>query len=265
VPFRTLINPNRTFAKIAISVALSSTVLLSAAVHSANQSVPESASSKGAVSVVDVHSNKAPRTEAKLSPARKAANAEAAATLAQANTVVSQVWANTNVTPMTTVAASLANYPNLNIERVQRLTAETRKAASAASAASAAATAAAAAAAQQAAAAAAAAALAAADTPNGARALASNLAATTYGWGADQFQCLDHLWTKESGWSYSALNRGSGAAGIPQALPGSKMATAGADWSTNAATQIKWGLGYIARSYGSPCAAWAHSEASNWY
>ena len=208
MPFRTLINPNRSFAKIAISVALSSTVLLSAAIHSTNQSVPESASSKGAVSVVDVHSNKAPRVEAKLSPARKAANAEAAATLAQANTVVSQVWANTNVTPMTTVAASLANYPNLNIERVQRLTAETRKAASAASAASAAATAAAAAAAaaaaQQAAAAAAAAALAAANTPNGARALASNLAATTYGWGADQFQCLDHLWTKESGWSYSA-------------------------------------------------------------
>jgi uncharacterized protein YabE (DUF348 family) len=85
------------------------------------------------------------------------------------------------------------------------------------------------------------------------------------GWGADQFQCLDRLWTKESNWNPSAANPSSGAYGIPQSLPGSKMASAGADWRTNPATQITWGLNYIAASYGTPCAAWGHSQARNWY
>lgn len=108
-------------------------------------------------------------------------------------------------------------------------------------------------------------ALAAANTPEGARATARSLASSMYGWGDDQFQCLESLWAKESGWSYTAYNESSGATGIPQSLPGSKMATAGADWATNAATQIKWGLGYINASYGSPCSAWSHSQSVNWY
>jgi hypothetical protein len=115
------------------------------------------------------------------------------------------------------------------------------------------------------AAAAAAAALANANTPAGAKATAASLAASQYGWGADQFQCLDKLWQRESGWNYQASNSGSGATGIPQALPGSKMASFGTDWATNATTQIKWGLDYISRGYGTPCAAWGHSEAVNWY
>ena len=84
------------------------------------------------------------------------------------------------------------------------------------------------------------------------------------GWGNDQFSCLVSLWNKESGWRTTAANP-SGAYGIPQALPGSKMASAGADWRTNARTQITWGLGYIASVYGTPCSAWAHSQATNWY
>jgi hypothetical protein len=83
------------------------------------------------------------------------------------------------------------------------------------------------------------------------------------GW-SGQFGCLDSLWSKESGWNVYASNP-SGAYGIPQALPGSKMASAGSDWRTSPATQIRWGLGYIAASYGSPCAAWSHSQSYNWY
>lgn len=111
----------------------------------------------------------------------------------------------------------------------------------------------------------AAAALAAANTPDGAKATAREMAASKYGWGDGQFSCLVSLWTKESGWNYQAYNSNGGATGIPQSLPGSKMASAGADWQTNAATQISWGLDYISRSYGSPCAAWSHSQAVNWY
>ncbi|MCR2814893.1 phospholipase [Microbacterium jiangjiandongii] len=111
----------------------------------------------------------------------------------------------------------------------------------------------------------AAAALAAANTPDGARATAAHLAATQYGWGSDQFQCLNSLWQKESDWNYQAVNPSSGATGIPQSLPGDKMAAAGPDWQTNATTQIRWGLDYIARAYGTPCAAWAHSQATDWY
>ncbi|WP_019178920.1 lytic transglycosylase domain-containing protein [Microbacterium yannicii] len=86
-----------------------------------------------------------------------------------------------------------------------------------------------------------------------------------YGWGDDQFACLVPLWQKESGWNSQAHNRSSGAYGIPQALPGSKMASAGADWQTNAATQISWGLGYISGRYGTPCGAWSHSQSVGWY
>jgi hypothetical protein len=85
------------------------------------------------------------------------------------------------------------------------------------------------------------------------------------GFGIDQFPCLDKLWKKESGWNYRAENRGSGAYGIPQALPGKKMSSAGADWKTNPATQIKWGLGYIEGRYDSPCGAWSHSESTGSY
>jgi hypothetical protein len=86
-----------------------------------------------------------------------------------------------------------------------------------------------------------------------------------YGWGADQFGCLVELWDRESGWSHTAANPTSSAYGIPQALPGSKMASAGPDWQTNPITQIRWGLGYIRDSYGSPCSALGHSHANNWY
>lgn len=88
---------------------------------------------------------------------------------------------------------------------------------------------------------------------------------TARGWGSDQFDCLVSLWNRESRWNAFAENSSSGAYGIPQALPGSKMASAGDDWQTNPTTQITWGLGYIAGRYGSPCGAWAHSEALGWY
>ncbi|MBB5871643.1 hypothetical protein F4553_005022 [Allocatelliglobosispora scoriae] len=85
------------------------------------------------------------------------------------------------------------------------------------------------------------------------------------GFGLDQMPCLDKLWKRESGWNYKAYNEGSGAFGIPQALPGDKMKSAGADWKTNPATQIKWGLGYIKGRYKTPCKAWQHSEDVGWY
>lgn len=85
------------------------------------------------------------------------------------------------------------------------------------------------------------------------------------GWSSTQFGCLDRLWQRESGWRVTAQNPYSGAYGIPQALPASKMAAAGSDWRTNATTQIEWGLDYIDARYGSPCAAWNHFQAKNWY
>jgi hypothetical protein len=85
------------------------------------------------------------------------------------------------------------------------------------------------------------------------------------GWSASQFSCLRSLWERESNWNPRADNPASSAYGIPQALPGPKMASAGPDWRTNPVTQIKWGLGYIADRYGTPCGAWAHSESHNWY
>ncbi len=86
-----------------------------------------------------------------------------------------------------------------------------------------------------------------------------------YGWSSDQFSCLDELYLHESGWNPSAANPSSGAYGIPQALPGDKMAAYGADWQTNPATQLAWGLAYIRDSYGSPCGAWGFWESNNWY
>jgi hypothetical protein len=86
-----------------------------------------------------------------------------------------------------------------------------------------------------------------------------------FGWSLEQFGCLDSLWERESHWNPYAENASSGAYGIPQSLPGSKMATVAGDWRTNPVTQIRWGLGYIADRYGSPCGAWGHSQGHGWY
>lgn len=100
--------------------------------------------------------------------------------------------------------------------------------------------------------------------PGSARALGQSMAEER-GWGGEQFSCLDQLWAKESGWRWNADNPSSSAYGIPQANPGSKMASVGADWLTNPATQIEWGFGYISGRYGTPCDAWAHSQSIGWY
>ena len=100
--------------------------------------------------------------------------------------------------------------------------------------------------------------------PNTAQAVAYNLMASFGFSPSTYFGCLRNLWERESGWSYVAENP-SGAFGIPQALPASKMASAGPDWRTNPATQIRWGLGYIKAQYGNPCSAWAFEEANNYY
>ena len=85
------------------------------------------------------------------------------------------------------------------------------------------------------------------------------------GWEYNEYSCLVKLWDRESNWRWNAHNKSSGAYGIPQALPGSKMASAGDDWQTNPATQIKWGLKYIENRYKTPCGALAHSDEHNWY
>ena len=97
------------------------------------------------------------------------------------------------------------------------------------------------------------------------RALGKQMAADIYGWTGDEWACLDTLWAHESGWRTTAGNKSSGAYGIPQALPGNKMAKVGDDWRTNPATQIKWGLGYVKNRYGTPCNGWAHFLSHNWY
>ena len=86
-----------------------------------------------------------------------------------------------------------------------------------------------------------------------------------FGFAESQFGCLDSLWERESHWNPLAQNSSSGAYGIPQSLPGTKMATVAADWRTNPVTQIRWGLGYIEDRYGSPCGAWGHSQSHGWY
>jgi hypothetical protein len=102
-------------------------------------------------------------------------------------------------------------------------------------------------------------------TPSGSPQQVAEQMLGQYGWSSSQFSCLDPLWTQESGWNVYAENPSSGAYGIAQALPGSEMASAGSDWASDAATQIRWGLTYIQGRYGSPCAAWAHEEADGWY
>src|SRR5690606_10298099 len=85
------------------------------------------------------------------------------------------------------------------------------------------------------------------------------------GYSQRQRTCVIKLWNKESNWRWWADNPSSSAYGIPQALPGRKMASAGSDWRTNPVTQIKWGLRYIKDRHGSPCGAWSHSKARGWY
>lgn len=96
------------------------------------------------------------------------------------------------------------------------------------------------------------------------RALGRMLAAG-HGWTGRQWECLDKLWTRESGWKVRAENRSSGAYGIPQSLPARKMAAFGADYRTSARTQIRWGLHYIGQTYGTPCGAWRFSESHGYY
>jgi hypothetical protein len=217
----------------------------------------------------------------------------ASAVLADANQVVAAAVNKVDATTLSAAASSLAGFQVLPVDQVESLTARTKaetttvqaavaevdrvaaeKAAAEAAAAEAARAAAAAQAAQAAkeakAAAAAAAPQAASsssgdNSPAGARATASAMASSQYGWGSGEFSCLSQLWEKESGWNYKSYNSSSGATGIPQALPGSKMASAGSDWASNAATQISWGLGYIKSAYGTPCSAWAHSESFGYY
>lgn len=105
-----------------------------------------------------------------------------------------------------------------------------------------------------------------ASTPEAGEAMAIAFTMVTdLGWSATEYDCLVALWNKESRWNVYAENASSGAYGIPQALPGNKMASAGDDWQTNPATQITWGLGYIAARYETPCGAWAHSQRVGWY
>lgn len=102
------------------------------------------------------------------------------------------------------------------------------------------------------------------DSYSGNRLLGCNLL-PEFGFGTDQMASLDNLWTRESGWNHLAYNSSSGAYGIPQALPGSKMSSHGDDWETNPETQIRWGLDYIKNRYGSPDAAWSFFLNNGWY
>jgi hypothetical protein len=86
-----------------------------------------------------------------------------------------------------------------------------------------------------------------------------------FGMSSSEFDCLDNIWSQESGWNVHADNPTSSAYGIPQALPGSKMSSAGPNWEDNAETQIRWGLGYIRDRYGSACAAWSYKQGAGWY
>lgn len=95
--------------------------------------------------------------------------------------------------------------------------------------------------------------------------IARQLMANQYGWGDDQFTCFNNIIMRESMWSVTATNPSSGAYGIPQALPGSKMAQFGDDWRTNPVTQIKWALWYLQTRYGTPCGGWAFKSAHGWY
>ncbi len=101
--------------------------------------------------------------------------------------------------------------------------------------------------------------------PHGAKLVAKALIAEKYQWDEEQYSCLNKLWTKESHWNYKARNKVSGAHGIAQALPATKMEVVGTDWRTNPVTQISWGLEYINERYDSPCKAWSKFKRSRWY
>jgi hypothetical protein len=101
--------------------------------------------------------------------------------------------------------------------------------------------------------------------PHGAKLVAKALIAEKYQWDEEQYSCLNKLWTKESHWNYKARNKVSGAHGIAQALPATKMEVVGTDWRTNPVTQITWGLKYINERYDTPCKAWSKFKRSRWY
>ena len=102
-------------------------------------------------------------------------------------------------------------------------------------------------------------------TPTYNKRFAQSYMSNKYGWCGQQMACLTTLWNRESGWRVNAHNRSSGAHGIPQSLPGSKMAKFGKDWKTNPQVQIKWGLSYIKSRYKTPCGALSHSNRLGWY
>ena len=102
-------------------------------------------------------------------------------------------------------------------------------------------------------------------TPLGAKKVAKSILLNEYGFSEKEYKCLNRLWTKESHWNYKARNKISGAHGIPQALPASKMNVISTDWRTNPVTQIRWGLRYISIRYETPCKALAKHKRSNYY
>jgi hypothetical protein len=102
-------------------------------------------------------------------------------------------------------------------------------------------------------------------TPLGAKKVAKSILFDEYGFAEKEYKCLNQLWTQESNWNYKSRNKKSGAHGIPQALPASKMNVVSTDWRTNPVTQIRWGLRYISIRYETPCKAWAKHKRSNWY
>ena len=102
-------------------------------------------------------------------------------------------------------------------------------------------------------------------TPIGAKKVAKSILFDEYGFEEKEYKCLNQLWTQESNWNYKSRNKKSGAHGIPQALPASKMNVVSTDWRTNPVTQIRWGLRYISIRYETPCKAWAKHKRSNWY
>ena len=102
-------------------------------------------------------------------------------------------------------------------------------------------------------------------TPIGAKKVAKSILMDEYGFSEKQYSCLNQLWTQESNWNYKARNKSSGAHGIAQALPASKMNVVSTDWRTNPVTQIRWGLRYISIRYETPCKALAKHKRSNYY
>ena len=102
-------------------------------------------------------------------------------------------------------------------------------------------------------------------TPLGAKKVAKSILLNEYGFSEKEYKCLNRLWTKESHWNYKARNKSSGAHGIAQALPASKMNVVSTDWRTNPVTQIRWGLRYISIRYETPCKALAKHKRSNYY